>query len=85
MLLNSSSSGTESLLKELEGSFIDFLDSHLEKLKDSLLKGGQLSDSVHESSDLSNSVRGSGLSVHGSVLVFDLGDDESLVETKRVA
>ncbi len=30
MLLDGSSSGSESLLKELEGSLIDLLDTHLE-------------------------------------------------------
>ncbi len=85
MFLNSSSSGSESLFEKLESSLIDFLDSHLEKLKDSLLKRWQLGDSVHEFSDLPDSVRSSSLSVHWSLFVIDLSNNESFVEAEGIA
>lgn len=85
MLLDGPSPGTESLLQQLEGPLIDFLDSHLEQLEDPLLEGGQLSDGVHEFSDLPDPVAGPALSIHGSLLGIQFGHDEPLMESQRVA
>ena len=85
MLFDGSSSGSESLLEEFEGSLVDLLDSHFEQLEDSFLEWRELSNSVHKFSDFSDSVGGSGLSVHWSLFGFELGDDESFVESEWIA
>ena len=85
VFLDSSSSGSKSLFEKSESSLIDLLNSHLEKLKNSLLEWRELSDSVHEFSNLSDSVAGSGLSIHRSFLGFEFGNNKSFMESEGVA